>query len=159
MLRELYDEEIDLDLMDEDAATALSELDGRRAMIRLEQLDRDEKRVKATKAAVAAEYDAQLSTIGRERERLRATLRALVFRYGKLQFPDVGTAYKRRTDPKIEIVDAEEFRAELGAMFQKPTFDETAAKAYALDRALDEGVLVPGTELIPAGEDVTVRKA
>lgn len=157
MLRELYDDEIDD--IDGDDLAELSELDGRRAMIRLRQLERDHKRAKETKAAVAAEYDRKIETIEREQERTRATLRALVFRFGKLSFPDVGTAYKRKTDPKLEVVDKDAFEAELGAMFVKTEFDMTAAKQFALDQALEDGVIVPGTELVPAGEDITVRKA
>lgn len=157
MLPDLYDDEIEP--LDHDEVAELSELDGRRAMIRLRQLERDHKRTKATKAAVADEYDRKLAGIEREQERIRATLRALVFRFGKLTFPDVGTAYKRRTDPKIEIVDMDAFKAELGAMFVKTEFDAASAKQFALDQALEDGVIVPGTELVPAGEDITVRKA
>lgn len=156
MLRELLDDDVEID----DARLEEGDpFEARRLMIRLEQLERDEKTVKALKAGVVAEYDQRLKAIERQREEHRATLRSYVLRFGKASFPDVGTAYKRKTDPKIEVVDKEAFERELGAMFVKDVFDETAAKAYALDRALEEGVLVAGTELVPAGEDVTVRKS
>lgn len=156
MLNDLYDEPIDLD--DPDVAE-LSELDGRRAMIRLWQLERDIEKTKKTKKAVAEEYDRRLDSLDREKERVRQTLRALVTRFGKISFPDVGTAFERRVDPKIEVVDKEAFERELGAMFRKDSFDETAAKNFALEQALDDGVIIPGTELVPAGHDITVRKA
>jgi hypothetical protein len=158
MLRELQDDDTGLEELP-DEWEIQDPLEARRAIIRLGQLERDLAGVKDIKKGVAAEYDRKAATIERDITRVRDTLRAFVFRHGKLSFPDVGTAYKRKTDPKLEIVDREAFEAELGAMFRKDSFDETAAKAFALEQALDAGVIIPGTELVPAGEDLTVRKA
>jgi hypothetical protein len=131
----------------------------RRLMIRIQQLDADRERVKATKAAVVASYDDQLGRIAKTSQWLRSSLQAYVERFGKVQLPDVGTAYLQDGDPKVEVVDREAFKVEFGEMFTKPVFDETAAKRYALEQAKAGQPIAPGVDIVPGGPQLRIRKA
>lgn len=141
------------------------ELDGgdvvgvRRLMIRIQQLDRDAEAVKATKAAVVASYDDQLSKIEKTKAWLRSSLQAYVERHGNVKLPDVGTAYLQPGDPKVTVVDREAFRGEFEELFTKPAFDETAAKNYALEQIKAGHPLPPGVDVIPGGPQLRIRKA
>lgn len=163
MLRELDDEPTGLDELD--PATAPLELDRddlpavRRVMIRLQQLEREIDRVDATKRAVAATYDEQLARLGADRQWLRSSLQAWVERNGTAKFPDVGTAYLAKGDPKVEVADRDALKRELGDLFTKATFDETGAKAYALEQALKGNPLPAGVNVVPGGPRLQIRKA
>lgn len=154
MLRELFEEPVELE-----AEELEDEMAVRSALIRIQQLEVDEERVKATRTAVVESYDRKLQEIEEQRRWLRQMLQAWVERHGKTSFPDVGTAYSRRGDPAIEVTDRTAFKKALGDVFTKQTFDETAAKAYALERVLDHGELVDGTRLRPGGPTLGIRKA
>lgn len=162
MINELQGEATGLDELDLEQPLELNSDDVvglRRVMIRLQQLDAEEERVKATKAAVVASYDGQLDRIGRDRAFLRSSLQAYVERYGKVQLPDVGTAYLQAGDPRIDVVDREAFKGEFADLFTKPTFDETAAKRYALEQIKEGHPLPPGVDVIPGGPQLRIRKA
>ena len=162
MLHELTDEATGLDTLPLDELAELElpdELAVRSALIRLEQIGRDVDDVKRRRQAVVGAYDAQINALEAQAGWLRRSLQEYVERNGKTSFPDVGTAYTRRGDPAIEIVDKEAFKTELGAMFVKEQFDETGAKRYALEQMLDHGVLLPGCRLRPGGPTLAIRKA
>lgn len=159
MLNELLDEPVDLepeglDIRDERAL--------RSAMLRVAQLQRDAEVTKRRKKMVTETYDQELAQLERQEAMFRDSIETYIKRHNageKVRFPDVGTAYLGRVDPKIAITDRDAFEAALGALFTKPTFDETAAKQHALERAVETGELVPGTELIQADETLRIRKA
>lgn len=159
MLNELYDEETGIEPGDEDTFEITDELVLRSTMIRTFQLGREQDKVKATLDSVAHAYRAQLERLDREQERLRSSIAAYVERNGKQRFPDVGTAYLAEGKPKIEIVDRDALKAEVGDLFTKEQFDETGAKHYALEQATEHGVIVAGTELVPGGPRLQIRKA
>jgi hypothetical protein len=158
MLRELHDEPTGLDDVD-DAFEPQDELAVRSILIRLEQLGRDLDAVKTRKAAVVRAYDDQLQRLDEQAEWLRRSLAAWVERHGKTSFPDVGTAYLSKGRPKLRIVDRDAFRDYTADVFVKETWDETWAKNYYLEQALETGELPPGCELVPGGPELRVRKA
>lgn len=158
MLRELSDEPTGLEGVD-DTFEPADELAVRSIMIRLEQLGADAERIKATKKAVASAYDEQLARVEEQVEWLRRSLSAWCERNGKTSFPDVGTAYLSKGDPKVRVVDRDAFREATGDVFVKETWDETWAKSYALERALEDGEILPGVELVPGGPEIRVRRA
>jgi hypothetical protein len=156
-MREVLDENTDqLEGLDE----IPGEWELRLALVRLEQLQRDEETMKRRKQMVVATYEQELAGIARQRDELRRSIEGYLVTHGgeKVRFPDVGTAYLTSTDPKIEVVDKAAFEAALGDLYTKPVFDMTAAKGYALDRAL-EGELVAGVEFVPAGKTLGIRRA
>jgi hypothetical protein len=158
MLRELLDEPTGLDEVG-DSFEPQDELAVRSIMIRLEQLGRDADAVKARKAAVVRSYDEQIQRIEEQAEWLRRSLAAWVERQGKATFPDVGTAYLSSGKPKLRIIDRDAFRDHTADVFVKETWDETWAKNYYLERALESGEVPPGCELVPGGPELRVRKA
>lgn len=159
MLRELLDEPTGLDDVG-DSFEIQDELAVRSVLIRLEQLGRDADSVKRRRDAVVATYNDQLQRIDEQAEWLRRSLAAYVERTGeKVSFPDVGTAYLSKGKPKLRIVDRDAFRAATADVFVKETWDETWAKNYYLDRALETGEIPPGCELVPGGPELRVRKA
>lgn len=158
MLHELRDEPTGLDDVD-DTIQLEDELAVRGVLIRLEQLERDATRVKTTRDAVTRSYDDQLARIADQQQWLRSSLQAWLERGGEAKFPDVGTAYLQKGKPKIRIVDRPAFRDATADVFVKETWDETWAKQYALERALDEGEIMPGVELVPGGPELRYRKA
>lgn len=157
------------DVLAED--TGLDEIEGafeiegewqlRSAMIRLQQLDADTDVTKRRKQMVVSAYDRDLERLAEQARELRTSIEAYLVNHGgeKVRFPDVGTAYLAKSDPKIEIVDEDAFKAATEAAFTKPVFDATSAKAYALEQALETGEIIPGTELKPAGKRLAIRKA
>lgn len=157
MLRELQDEPTGLDEV-ADAFEPQDELAVRGILIRLEQLGRDEARVKATRDAVVGSYNDQLERIEDQKAWLRSSLQAWLERGGEAKFPDAGTAYLAKGKPKVQVVDRDAFRAATADVFVKETWDETWAKAYALERALEAGEIMPGVELVPGGPELRVRK-
>jgi hypothetical protein len=158
VLRELQDEPTGLDEID-DRFEPADELAVRGILIRLEQLGSDAEKVKARRDAVAASYNDQLDRIAEQESWLRSSLAAWVERNGKTSFPDVGTAYLSNGKPKIQVVDRAAFKEATADVFVKETWDETWAKSYALERALDSGEILPGVELVPGGPELRVRKA
>lgn len=162
MIPELNDEATGLDELDLEAPLELEEGDLpalRSLLIRVQQLDRDEARVKATRDAVVQAYATQLDRIERDRVYLRSSLQAYVERHGKVQFPDVGTAYLAKGDPKVEVADRDALKAELGAMFTKDAFDETGARRYALEQALAGNAVPAGVNIVPGGPRLQIRRA
>jgi hypothetical protein len=155
MLNELFDEEVEVDL----AEPPVDELAVRNLLIRDAQLERDLGRVKKTKQAVAGSYDEKITALEGQRAAIRSSLQAYVERNGNVKFEDVGTAYLAKGEPKVEVEDAEAFREHLAAMFVKEVFDETAAKAYALERATAAGEILPGVKLVPGGPGLRIRKS
>lgn len=155
MLRELFDETIDIGALE---AEHLDELGVRRLLIRAAQLERDLEKTKTLKQAVTEEYDRQLEALAEQLRWIRGSVQAWVERNGKASFPDVGTAYLAHQEPKIEIVDKDAFKAAVGAMFVKEVFDETGAKGYALERALELGEILPGVQIVPGGPGLRIRK-
>lgn len=159
MIRELLTEDTGLDAFGAELDLGDDPLAVRAAMIRLEQLERDEASVKATKAAVVDAYDRKLSSISEQARAIRSSLQVYCERFGKASFPDVGTVYLANEKAKISVVDRDAFRDATAAVFVKEAWDETWAKSYALERATVEGELLPGVELVPGGPAVRVRKA
>lgn len=163
MLRELNDDPTGLDEID--PSTAPLELDAedlpgvRSVMIRLQQLERAADKVEATKKAVTATYDEQLRRLDADRQWLRSSLQAWVERHGSAKFPDVGTAYLAKGDPKVTVEDRDAFKAELGDLFTKPVFDETGAKRYALEQAVKGNPIPAGVNVVPGGPRLQIRKA
>lgn len=158
MLHELQDEPTGLEEVDATFAPT-DELSVRGILIRLEQLGRDAEKVKGRRDAVAASYDDQLARIEEQRAWLRSSLQVWLERGGEAKFPDVGTAYLAKGKPKVQVVDRDAFRAATGDVFVKLTWDETWAKGYALEQALEQGEILPGVELVPGGPELRVRKA
>jgi hypothetical protein len=166
MLRELQDERIDeldeLEPADEPLEIA-DEVALRRALIRIQQLERDEAQVKARRDAIVATYDRDAEHLAEQREFLRRSVASYLERLPagqqKVRFPDVGTAYLGRTDPKIEVEDKDALQAAVGSMFVREVFDLPGAKAYALERATTDGEIVAGTKLVPGGPGLRIRKA
>lgn len=162
MIPELRDEATGLDELNLEEPIAIEPGDiaaVRALMIRVQQLERDEDRVKRTRDAVVATYAAQLDRIERDRAYLRSVLQDYVERNGTVQLPDVGTAYLAKGDPKVEIADLDALKGELGAMFTKEAFDATAAKAYALARGLEGEAIPAGVNIVPGGPRLQIRKA
>lgn len=168
MIEDLLDEPTGLeDVQDEAELDGLDELGVRRLMIRLLQLERDAARITKTKAAVVASYDEKLAAIERTTSMFRSSLQAWLERHGqrtktggrKVGFPDVATAYLQAGKPRIVVTDDQALQGQLGAMFTREVFDTTAAKAYALERALEGGEILPGVELEPGGPQLRIRKA
>jgi hypothetical protein len=161
MLRELYDEETGLEEYGPDEWGSFEpqdELAVRRLMIRLEQVTRDRETIEARKRAVVQSYDEQIARFEEDEKFIRSSLQVWCERHGKTTFPDVGTVSLAKGNPKIEVSDRDALKENVGAMFTKEVFDETAAKAYALERAL-EGELLPGVTFVPGGPSLRVRKA
>lgn len=160
MLRELLDEPTGLDdLVVDDGFELQDELAVRSVLIRLQQLDQDAADVKRRRDAVRETYDRQLSSIEDQADWLRRSLAAWVERHGKTSFPDVGTAYLQRGGPKIRVVDRDAFRDATGDVFVKTAWDETWAKRYALEQALEAGEILPGVELVPGGPELRIRRS
>lgn len=157
---EVYAEDTGLDEID-DSYVIADEWQLRSTMIRLEQIARDTATTKRRLAMIADSYKRDLERLAEDERVLRASVHAYLVNNGgeKVRFPDVGTAYLASGNPKIEIEDAEAFKAATEAAFTKSVFDETGAKAYALEQALETGEIVPGTRLIPAGKTLAIRKA
>jgi hypothetical protein len=161
MLRELLDEETGLEEFGPDEwgnFEPQDELAVRRLMIRLEQVTRDRDTIKKRKAAVVASYDEQIARFDSDEKFIRSSLQVWCERHGKTTFPDVGTVSLAKGDPKIEVDDKDALKGHVGEMFTKTVFDETEAKRYALERAL-EGELLPGVKFVPGGPSLRVRKA
>lgn len=158
MLRELQTEATGLEEI-HDAFEPQDELAVRGILIRLQQLDADRERVEATKRAVVESYDQSLSAIAEQSDWLRRSLAAWVERNGTAKFPDVGTAFLATGKAKVRIVDRDAFREATKDVFVKETWDETWAKNYATERAVEDGELLPGVELVPGGPELRVRRA
>lgn len=162
MIPELRDEATGLDELNLEEPIAIEPGDiaaVRALMIRVQQLERDEDRVKRTRDAVVATYAAQLDRIERDRAYLRSVLQDYVERNGTVQLPDVGTAYLAKGDPKVEVADRDALKQALGAMFTKPAFDETAAKQYALGEATEGRPIPDGVNIVPGGPQLRIRNA
>lgn len=158
MLHELFDEETGLDGVD-DVLPLNDELAVRGVLIRLEQLGRDRDAVKRRRDAVTQAYDDQLGRISEQESWLRSSLQAWLEAGNEAKFPDAGTAYLQKGQPKIRVSDRDAFRAATADVFVKETWDETWAKSYALQLALESGEIMPGVELVPGGPELRVRKA
>lgn len=158
MLRELHEEPTGLEDVG-DAFEPADELAVRGILIRLEQLGRDAEKIKARRDAVAAAYDDQLERISEQAEWLRRSLQAWLERGGEAKFPDVGTAYLQAGKPKIVVRDRDAFKAATADVFVKEVWDETWAKNYALEVALEQGEIMPGVEVVPGGPELRVRRA
>lgn len=157
MLNELRDEDTGIEI-GEEPLHLVEPVDVRRTMIRLQQLEREIVAVKRTKKAVDEAYDAKVETLAGQCSTLRSSLAAWCEQNGKISFPDVGTAYLTTAKPKIAVRDLDEFRTALGDLYTKEVFDETAAKGYALERAVEDGEILPGVELVPGGPSLAIRK-
>lgn len=167
MLPELYEEpDIDLELFEAAAeadAAAIDELALRSLMIEAAKAEREIEKVKRTRDTVANAYNDRIASIEARQQRVRSMLQAWLERQPdgqqKIRFEDVGTAYLAKGDPKVEVVDHDALKSALGAMFTKPSFDETAAKNYALEEATAGRPLADGVNIIPGGPQLRIRKA
>ena len=157
---EVYAEDTGLDEID-DSFEIADEWQLRSSMIRLEQIGRDSSVTKRRLEMITSSYKHDLERLAEDERVLRASIEAYLINHGgeKVRFPDVGTAYLTSGSPKIVIEDEDAFKAATEAAFTKPVFDATAAKAYALEQATTEGVIVPGTRLEPARKSLSIRKA
>ena len=161
MIDALYDEEYhDPDDIDQPAETFDLPVI-RRFLIRLAQIDRERDEMSSTKAAIVARYDERDRELRAQAEKIRDTVRDWIERFHdgqKVSFPDVGTAFLRKTPEKIRVDDADLFRRwALAEGLTKSVLDETSAKKLALEHALQSGELVPGVALEPAGVGLTVK--
>lgn len=157
---EVYAEDTGLDEID-DTYVIADEWQLRSTLIRLEQIGRDTAVTKRRLAMITDSYKRDLERLAADERVLRASVTAYLLNHGgeKVRFADVGTAYLTSGNPKIVVEDADAFKAATEAAFTKPVFDETAAKAYALEQALEQGEIVPGTRLEPAAKTLAIRKA
>ena len=163
MLPELFEEpDVDLNEIGEAGPDSLDELALRSLMIEDAKAAREIEKVKATRDAVAASYNDRIASLEARQSRVRTMLQAWLERQPgkapKIRFEDVGTAYLQKGDPKVEVADREALKAALGAMFTKPTFDETAAKQYALQEATEGRPIPDGINIIPGGPQLRIRK-
>lgn len=159
MLHELMGETTGLEEVDltQDAIEFSDELAVRSAMIRLQQLRADAEKVKHTRDVVKDAYDSQLASIEDSASFIERSLQEYVERNGNVKLPDVGTAYLAKQGPRIKVVDRDAFRAATGEVFVKEQWDETWAKQYALDLAVNDGELMPGCVLEPGGPALRIR--
>lgn len=158
MLHELHDEPTGLDDVD-DVIPFEDELAVRSALIRLEQLGADAEKIKRRRDAVVESYNAQLERLEDQMQWLRSSLQAWLERGGEAKFPDVATAYLHAGKPKIKVVDRDAFKSATADVFVKEVWDETWAKNYALEVALEQGEIMPGVEVVPGGPELRVRRA
>lgn len=167
MLPELLNEpDVDLENIDvrmRGGEQPVDELAIRQLMIEDVKLQAQIGDVEKTKRAIAATYDDRIAKLEARRLRARALLQAWLERQPdgrqKIRFEDVGTAYLAKGDPKVEVADRDALKDELGAMFTKPTFDETAAKNYALEQALAGNAIPAGVNVIPGGPGLRIKRA
>lgn len=167
MLPELFDEpDIDLEIFEAAAEadeTTVDELALRALMIEDAKADRAIEKTKATRDAVAASYNDRIASFEARKQRVRSMLQAWLERQPdkkqKIRFEDVGTAYLAKGDPKVEVADRDALKQALGAMFTKPAFDETAAKTYALQEAVEGRAIPDGVNVIPGGPQLRIRKS
>lgn len=167
MLPELYDDDQVVDLNEYDARVydadgVVDDLALRQLMIEDAKADREIDRVKRTRDAVKASYDDRIASLQARKDRVRSMLQAYLERQpegAKVRFEDVGTAYLQKGDPKVEIADRDAVKEALGAMFTKEVFDETAAKAYALQEAIEGRPIPDGINIVPGGPQLRIRKS
>lgn len=162
MLKELHEQAIT-----EDEFAALIEREGdalhlteiRTLMIRRKQIEREREQVSAIRDAVVATYNDKLSRLDYNERMIRLRLEGFVHAHGTTSFPDVGTAYMREVDPKIDVEDtsaANRWAKENG--FTKAAPDLTAAKKSFLR----DGQVPPeesGMVFVPARQTLVVRDA
>ncbi len=161
MLKDLYEEPIETDFSEKPLETVL---DVRTSLIVIEQQTRKVEKTKETKRAVLDAYDAQIAAgenaIERERERVREYLE----RAGEnVVLPDVGTAYLRNVDEKVNVVDVEQVPDDLKKAFtttkRTDVLDVAGLKKHVLDRVKETGEIPAGFELVPASRELSIRKA
>jgi hypothetical protein len=158
MIEELYAEELELEL--EDEAPLSDPLEARRALIILRQAERRIDELERTRDAVRRTYDDEIAKHEWRIEAEKRRLAGYVREHGNASFPDVGTAYLRKTKPAVKILDADTVKAEYGELFTKTveSFDETDFKRWALEQIQTSGIVPEGVELVPASKTLALRK-
>lgn len=155
MLRELLDENVEID----EAAPVENELELRKLLIVVGQIEAEKEKLEKTKSAIAHEYAEKIGRLDERVRLLRASIESFVRANGKTSFPDVGTAYLSKTKPKVTVTDPEHVQEKYGDLFTKSVFDETDFRRYALERFESDGEILEGVDIAVPGETLAIRKA
>ena len=186
MIEALYQDDVDYADALVDESGPQNTADVRALMVRVNQLARQAEQVEEIRDAVTERYDAKVDALARQAARLRAAIEAYLLNFNrgeKLAFPDVGTAFLRKTGGKPKVIDAEAFEKWLlsniddctRVPYKLPVFDKTAAlklvqgeggryfidtgRNAILDRDTGEVVQPDGVEVEPVGKALTLKAA
>lgn len=136
----------------------------RRNLIALATIGRKKAKLQAAMAAIQGEYQQRIDDLEAVEGRIRESLTVYLERGGECSFPDVGSAHLQTRKPSVKVVEDEAFAAWLikgdqaacVSVDQRYSFTPQAKK-FAAAALRDQGILAPGTELVPEATSLVVK--